>query len=122
MRRYTDTEMGFTSELKVNPNASIEKDEALEKWLESLDKKLKESQRLFKESVDILDDPDKLDMLKAEAKKMIDDIVFMMDIINKYVASKGISLRKYYREFKLDFPNAKNALIQDEDIEQIRTK
>ncbi len=40
MERYAKTSLGFTSELKVSSNPSIEKDEALEKWLESLNKKL----------------------------------------------------------------------------------
>ena len=115
MGRYTDTEMGFTAELKVNPSASIEKDEALEKWLESLNKKLETSQELFEKSVKILDSEDEMDKLKAVMQKLVDDIKFMLDMIEKYADSKGISLRRYFRDHNLDFKSARNVLVPDEE-------
>ncbi len=56
-----------------------------------------------------------MDNLKAAMQKLIDEIRFMLDAIEKYADSKGISLRKYFKEYNLDFPSAKNVLVPDEE-------
>ena len=118
MEKYTNTGIGFTADIKVNPN-SLERDEALEKWIESLNKRLEKSQKYFTNSADVLNSRDELEKIKDYMKRANENIAFMIDTIEKYANSKGIPLRRYFREFKLDFPSARNVLLYNgENIEK----
>ena len=119
---YADTKMGFTADIKVNPQRRIEKDEALEKWLEDLNKKCQESHEVFNKLSHILDDQDKMKDMKSLVEAIKDDISFETDTIQKYLISKGISLKQYYQVYQLDFPFARNILMPNEAKEKRKTE